>query len=134
VKIYLSHSIRGVKGSAATQTDMKNNCDRIKGIANTMREQIAPEVEIYVPAEHEDFVGIAFRDEYLSEKSILEIDCKIIGETCNAVIVNVPEDDELQGGRLVEYNYAIEKGIPVCVFSTLDVAIDFIAAVIMEGG
>jgi len=134
MRVYLSHSIRGVKGSAATQTDMKNNCDRIKEIANMIREQITPDVEIYVPAEHEDFVGISFRDEYLSEKSILEIDCKIIRETCDAVIVNVPEGDELQGGRLVEHNYAVEKGIPVCVFSTLDVAIDFIATVIIGGG
>jgi len=133
MRIYLSHSIRGIKGTAATQTDMKENCDRIKGVADAIRHTLhRADVEIYVPAEHEDFVGIAFRDKYLVEREILEIDCKIIGETCDVVIVNVPDGDELQGGRLVEYNYAVANNIPVLVFSEVLQAIEFITHQILR--
>ena len=133
MKVYLSHSIRGVKGSAATPTDMKNNCDRIIGVANAIRHTLHnAEVEIYVPAENERFVGISFRDGYLTEKQILEIDCKIIKEMCDIVIVNVPEGDILQGGRLVERDFAVANNIPVLVFSEILQAVEFITHEILR--
>jgi nucleoside 2-deoxyribosyltransferase len=93
---------------------MKENCDAMIRLANQLRKAL-PNIEFYVPAEHEDFVSIAYALNYLSEEEILEIDCKII-DYCDAVIVLVPQGDELQGGRKVEYDHAVENNIPVCVY------------------
>jgi hypothetical protein len=84
MRVYLSHSITGPKGSAATKEDMKENCDKAKLVAKTLRA-IYPEVEFYVPAESENFVGKAYTKGYLTIAQILEIDCDIIRE-CDAVI------------------------------------------------
>jgi hypothetical protein len=74
------------------------------------------ELDFYIPADHEDFVQIAYTDKYLPEKDILEIDCKIIKDRCDATIVYVPSWDVLQGGRKVEWKFCIENDLPVCVF------------------
>ena len=73
MKIYCSHSIRGVKGEAATEEDIKFNCDRIKLIVGRLRKQF-PEIEFYLPAEHEDFVNQACQWKLLNEQQILSID------------------------------------------------------------
>lgn len=130
MQFYISHSIRGKYGKNATPTQMKTNCDAIKVIAAQLRATFP--VEFYVPAEHEDFVHRAYREKYMTEKQILDVDCLIIGETCNAVIVYVPEGDELQGGRKIEYDYAIKNGIPVYVFSKIEHAISWITKFIIR--
>jgi len=94
-------------------------------MANKIRERL-PEIEMYVPAESEEFVGRAYRAGYISEKQILEIDCQII-DSCDMVIVWIPEGDSLQGGRLVEYRHAVEVGIPVLIFSELEEAITLLS-------
>ncbi|KKN77471.1 hypothetical protein LCGC14_0360300 [marine sediment metagenome] len=111
---------------------MTQNCDAIKLIAKRLRETFKG-AEFYVPAEHEDFVHIAFHDHYLNEKEILEIDCKIIDKGCDAVIVCVPEGDELQGGRKIEYDFAVKNNIPIVVFKRTDEAINWLTHFIMRG-
>ena len=132
MKIYISHSIRGKYGKDATEAQMTENCNAIKLTAKRLRETFSG-VEFYVPAEHEDFVYIAFRDNYINEMDILEIDCKIISENCNAIIVCVPEGDELQGGRKIEYDFAVKNSIPVVVFKRIDEAINWLTHFIMRG-
>ena len=124
LKIYLSHSIKGVKGSDATAEEMDVNCERIKLVAMNLRYKLHSTIEIYVPAEHEEFVSIAYRDKYLTEEQILAIDCKII-DGCDVVLCNVEESkgDVLQGGRKVEVNYAKSEGKPVIIFDELDEAV-----------
>ena len=118
IKIYVSHSIRGPKGLAATEKDMRYSCDRIKLIIGRLREDF-PEIEFYLPAESEQFVGIAYREKFLTELQILNIDCEII-DTCNLVMIFVPVDDsEVQGGRLIEKAYAVVNGMPVLEFESL---------------
>ena len=116
MKVYLSHSIRGPKGKDASHADMKENCRRVLIPGNYIRRQL-PSVELYIPAEHEDFVQRAYDMGLLTEQQILAVDCKII-DSCDAVIIFLPLDDnELQGGRLVEYNYTVGKtNKPVFVF------------------
>lgn len=130
MRYYLSHSIRGKYGKDATPTQMKENCDRILDIASEIRLEL-PSVDLYVPAEHEDFVYIAFHNGYLTEHQVLEIDCKII-DTCDGVIVFSPSDDPIQGGRLVEYEYARNTNKPRFKFQHTDNAISWLASQIMR--
>lgn len=114
MKIYLSHSIRGKHGADATPEQMKINCDRVMLVAAKIREALTG-IDLYVPAEHEDFVSIAYRDDYLTEEQILDIDCKII-DGCDGVVVYTPVDDPIQGGRKIEFDHATATGKPVLVF------------------
>lgn len=130
MRFYVSHSIRGAKGEAATPTDMKENCDRILKVCKTIR-LVLPSVELYVPAEHEDFVYIAFRDKYLNEQQVLEIDCKII-DTCDGIIIYCPPDDPIQGGRLVEYRHAEKEYKPILIFQATEEAISWLTHQILR--
>lgn len=125
MKVYCSHSIQGKYGKDATETQMKENCEAMIELAEQLRKALL-DIEFYVPAEHEDFVHIAYKSGYLMIDEILEIDCLIIDD-CDAVIVLVPEDDELQGGRKVEYDYAIDAAIPAMVYSKVGEAIEWLA-------
>lgn len=130
MRFYVSHSIRGKYGKNATHTQMKANCDAIMEIVTQLRGMFP--VEFYIPAEHEDFVHRAYREKYMTEKQILDVDCFIIGETCDAVIIYVPEGDFLQGGRLVEFNFAEDNNIPVFLFQNVNEAISWITKFIIR--
>lgn len=130
MKFYLSHSIRGKYGAAATNAQMEKNCDKAILIANMIRNAL-PSIEIYCPAEHEDFVSIAFHKHYLTEKQLLDVDCTII-DGCEGAIIYVPEGDELQGGRLVEHDYAMEYKKPVFVFDNVETIINQLAVYILH--
>lgn len=125
MRVYCSHSIRGKFGINATPTQMKENCNAMIELANQLRTAL-PNIEFYVPAEHEDFVQLAFDLDYLDEAEILEIDCLII-DHCDVVIVLVPDGDELQGGRKIEYDHAVGKAIPVVVYQLVGEAIEWLA-------
>jgi nucleoside 2-deoxyribosyltransferase len=125
MRVYCSHSIQGKYGINATLAQMKENCDVAIALADQLRAAL-PDIEFYVPAEHEDFVGLAYRHGYLTIEQILDVDCKII-DTCDAVIVFVPDGDELQGGREVEYNHAIFQTIPVITYRQASEAIEWLA-------
>ena len=129
MRFYLSHSIRGKYGKGATQAQMKENCDKAIRIANEIRKTF-PQIDVYVPSEHEDFVGIAYRDKYLTEKQILEIDCKII-DGCEGIIIYAPHDDPMQGGREVEYRHAALKGIPTVLFTEVSEAICWLTSYLL---
>jgi len=131
MRVYLSHKIRGEKGLKATATEMKENCDEAIKIANELREAL-PGIEFYVPGEHEDFVQAAFYGGYLTEKEILEIDCRII-DKCDAVMIYVPKGDEVQGGRGVELDYAYNNNIRVCIVENVYEAIEWLAEMQIRG-
>jgi len=133
MKVYLSHSIRGSKGNAATQTEQKACCDA----AIALGERISAEIEsleLYVPGANEEFVAIAYRKSYMTIDEILNVDCTII-DGCEAVIAYVPTDDELQGGRLVEVKHAIDIDIPVKVFNENEIGdvVKWLVHLIMTG-
>ena len=130
MRYYLSHSIRGKYGKNATPSQVKENCDRAIALADHIREAV-PAAELYVPALHEDFVGIAYADKYLTEQQILEIDCKII-DKCDGVIIYCPPGDPMQGGRAVEYEHAIATSKPVVIFEEVEAAIDWLTHQIMR--
>lgn len=130
MKIYLSHPIRGKYGANATNTQMKENCNRAIDIANYIRANI-PSLEVYVPGEHEDFVGITYKKKFLTEQQILNVDCEIIN-SCDGVIIYIPESDTLQGGRLVEATHAKANKIPVWEFEDVRVITGILANFILR--
>ena len=124
MKVYCSHSIRGKYGKDATHAQMKENCDAMIVLGNQLRKAL-PNIEFYVPAEHEDFVQLAYDANYLNENEILEIDCMIING-CDAVVVLVPDGDELQGGRKIEYDHAVSHSKPVVIYRLVGEAIEWL--------
>lgn len=129
MRIYLSHAIRGAKGALATAEDMAVNCLKATMFVEVLRMNISYRAasgdllyvehrdgvlelgrgtEFYVPAEHEDFVSLAYQKGYVTESQILEIDCEILGR-CDAVLALGP----ISSGMRAEIDYANSKNIPV---------------------
>ena len=126
MRLYLSHSIRGKEGPKASLDTQNHNCEEAKRIANILRG-LFPRLELYVPAENETFVQIAFDRGYITEEQILWVDCAII-DTLDGVIVYVPDGDELQGGRLVEFRHARATNKWCITFSNANQAANWIEA------
>jgi len=119
VSAYFSHSIRGRAGKDASDDIVERNCKLAEGVAAWIRE-VAPEIELYVPAEHEDFVHICWKQEYLTEEQILEIDCKILERQDFQIVYEV--DNWLGGGIGVEIAHAKKCGKLIFYIASLDEA------------
>lgn len=75
-----------------------------------------PKCDLYVPAEHDEFVQIAFDKKYIDETQILDTDCEII-RRCNLVIAY---GDPLRSrGMKVEIDYATEHDVTVLFMPNL---------------
>lgn len=131
MRVYFSHTIRGMDGPSADQDTLNTNCTSAILMAGAIMKEL-DWVDFYVPAEHEDFVQKAYDAGYITEEEILAIDCKIIDD-CDACAVSVSGDeywglsdndrDCLQGGRLIEYDHCIATNKPVLLFCDADDAI-----------
>lgn len=111
IKIYLSHAIRGIKGPNATEADMRANNQTAMRAARVIRAWLYPlPVELYVPAEHDEFVMIAYHKGILNERGILTVDCSIVSR-CHALIWW----SELgpSRGAEIEMAHACSCGIPI---------------------
>lgn len=126
MRYYLSHSIRGKAGPDASHDEQAKNCADAIRVANMLRD-LFPKLELYVPAENETFVQIAYDTRIICEADILRIDCLIIDRQ-EGVLFYVPEGDELQGGRKIEYDHAVATNKPVCIFHTPEEAANYIEA------
>lgn len=111
IKIYMSHAIRGSKGPDATDADMKANNLAAMRAGRVIRAWLHPlPVELYVPADHDEFVLIAYRKGYLVERDILTVDCDIVAG-CDALIWYSGLGPS--GGAEIEMTYARRCGIPI---------------------
>lgn len=117
ITAYFSHSIRGSKGNAATDEDMEQNCLLVREVAKELRSHL-PQLDIYVPAEHEDFVHIAWKQKMLSEEQILKVDCEIVAR--KDLLLVLVKDGWRGGGIGVEINKAIECDIPIFYVEVVD--------------
>lgn len=117
ITAYLSHSIRGSKGINATEEETRANCREAFELAKFIREHI-PEIDLYVPAEYEEFVYRAYTCGYMTEQQVLDIDCQIL-ESKDLHIVYV-KDGWVGGGIEVEVNHANEKNIPIVYICNTD--------------
>ena len=109
-RIYVSHSIRGIKGINATDEDMIVNNAKAISLGEHLRKHFKS-LGFYVPGDGDEFVMIAYRSKFLTENEILSVDCQII-DTCDAVLAFI-HDQHVSGGMLVEILHAHETGKPV---------------------
>lgn len=107
LSIYVSHSIRGIKGADATHEDMLAN--NLKAIAFGKELRLAfPDIDFYVPADHDEFVIVAYENNYIDENGILNIDCKII-DNRDIVLAWIP-DQYMSNGMQTEAVHAAVTG------------------------
>lgn len=110
LRFYVSHSIRGVKGSNATGQDMETNNQRAIDWANSARIAF-PNIDFYVPGEHDEFVSIAHRKGYLSEYTILDVDKDLLRRRDGLIVFT--HDGYIGGGVGEEIRCAQENNIPI---------------------
>lgn len=109
-RAYVSHSIRGAKGNNATWEDMEENNKKATEFGKLLKQEF-PNIDFYIPGEHDEFVVIAYREKYMTEEQILDVDCKIL-DKCDFHIIYAP-DDYIGGGIKVEIDYSVTNNIPV---------------------
>ena len=73
--------------------------------------ELFPGIDFYVPAEHDEFVLIAFKRSYLNESEVLSIDCEIV-DRCQVLLAYIP-DQYISNGMLTEILHAQHMRIPV---------------------
>jgi len=110
IRAYVSHSIRGKYGATATQEQMEANNQKALGFGRELAGEFSG-VDFYIPAVHDEFVLIAYRKGYLTEKQILDVDCDIVSK-CNFLVVFAP-DDYISKGMGIEIGHAVENNIPI---------------------
>lgn len=118
IRLYLSHPIRGSKWSDSMSEKRKlevmhENCAAAMEFAEHLRA-LVPDVDLYVPAEHDEFVQIAYQRGYISEAHILAVDCEII-DSCDGVVYFDPEFN-FSSGMKVEHDYAVIWRKPMITF------------------
>jgi hypothetical protein len=106
----MSHHIRGPLGEDATEEDELRNMQQAMEFANQLRVAY-PEVEFYVPAEHNEFVMTAYFEHDLSEAVVLKTDVIILKKR-DFVTIYAP-GGYISKGMKIEIDAAIEVGIPV---------------------
>lgn len=117
MRIYISHSIRGTKGVEATIEDMSINNQKAIEFGKKCKAAY-PEIDFYVPADHDEFVMKAYLKGYLTEKQILDVDCAII-DSC-AGILFYDHEKHFSTGMKVELEHAQKNNIPVATICEWD--------------
>lgn len=124
IKIYMSHAIRGAKGPKATDADMRANNIAAMGAASIIRQVLLSveakyecNIEVYCPADHDEFVMIAYRNCVLTEAQILAVDCEIV-ERCQALIWYSQLGPS--NGAEIEMKHALTCNIPIFELPSLE--------------
>jgi len=139
IKAYMSHPIRGSMKDKATSEFIESNCAAAMKIAGSIRTYVGvnyrdADFELYVPAEHEAFVHRTYTLEMLRVQQILYIDCKIIEEDFNdLLLIFAPFGPPVEGCH-VEFTCARSLNIPVIVFKDLEEFKDKIEAYLEARG
>jgi len=122
-RIYLSHAIRGPKGSFASEKTIARNCQKAIQVGKQIQAYLLdwekldgfPAGSIYVPAEHDEALRIALDKGFLTVDQILEIDCEIVGR-CDLLLAYGP----ISSGMKAEIQYAQKHNIPILFFDAWD--------------
>lgn len=123
-RVYCSHAITGTQPNPTDET-MAENCQIAKDIVDALRE-LCPQIDFYLPAEHEDFVHRAYKKKMMTVPQILEIDGDIL-RTCDGVIFLCWEDS-FSSGMKYEADIAVEIGMP----STILYYTDYIEKAVLD--
>ena len=114
IRAYLSHAIRGtlpVKNEEDREVLMSYNNERAILWGQEIRKVVGPILDLYIPAEHEDFVMPALHKGYLTVNQVLEIDCEIVLKQDLLILANW--ELKLSEGMRQEFLTAREFGIRV---------------------
>ena len=115
IRAYLSHPIRGVYGDKCPEEQIKFNCQQAIAWAKALRIYFGCNLEIHVPAEHDEHMLIAMKKGYLTIDQVLDIDCVIVSRRDVVLIANW--EDHISGGMRREIDTAYRRGIPYRVFT-----------------
>lgn len=114
ISAYFSHQIRGEKGVAATVSDMSLNNDLASAVARMVFEQSGGLIDLYVPADNDEFVTEAYLRGSTPEGEILEIDKTILRR--RDILIGFCYRGLTSSGMRVEIDDANEHNIPVFLF------------------
>jgi len=117
MRAYLSHPIRGHLGLNATEDIILQNCN-IAITGGAIIQEFIPNLNLYVPGEHDEFVQLAYKKGYITETEILDVDCSII-DRCDILLV-YDWEHHISRGMNKEINHAREQSIPIFIFSELN--------------
>jgi len=120
VKVYISHSIRGVKGTDATHEDMVENNHKAIVFGALLKLKF-PHIDFYVPGDHDEWVLAAYEEGIVTEEQILLIDCQILQK--RNILINYIHDQHISDGMLVENMFAQQNGIPIYLAKDVDAAV-----------
>lgn len=109
IRAYISHSIRGKHGKDATKEQMDENNSKAIQFGKELRK-VFPTLDLYVPAEHDEFILEAYLHGRITEEEILDTDCNILAKR-NFLLVYSP-DGYISKGMGVEINFAKFNNIP----------------------
>jgi len=142
-RIYLSHMIRGPKGLDATEKEIQENINIHIVIGTEIKAYLIdwekmdglPKTSLYVPAEHDEFVQLAYNKKYIDEAQILDIDCDII-DKCNLLVAfGNPNHSR---GMQVEIQHAVDNEIPIYHMPSMSIvaikSLNFAIKLILRGG
>lgn len=101
-----SQPIRGKKGNAATKEDMAKNNQQAIEFAKYVRKCFP--VELYVPAEHEDFIQIAYDKGWINIEQILTVDGEIL-KRCDGVIFYLPDGMKISDSQGMSFEKCVAQ-------------------------
>ena len=115
MKAYMSHSIRGRAGDAATDEVMLANNKKAIEVGVELRKR-CPGLRLYIPAEMDLFLqSKGIEPKNIPIDPLLDFDCEIVG-LCDTLLVYMP-DDYVSHGMQVEIKHALIKCMQVYYFS-----------------
>jgi hypothetical protein len=110
---YFSHPIRGKAGPDATALEIDENCLHCSSIAHQIEAETG--VKLYIPADHDEAIGLALKHGHISERGVLEADCRILAK--RDFVLAYARDGYISRGMRVEIEHAISILIPVIVIT-----------------
>jgi len=100
------------------EAEMKSNCE-LACVAGAALRVVVPQFKFYVPAEHEEFVSLAYHGCVLNELQIVGIDTEIQDRCCATLFFN--HQRSFSSGMLTEWhNVKYADTHPVMTFSSLE--------------
>lgn len=118
---YMSHCIRGKKGSTCSPQELEANCARATqdgGQLMALFQRWGLPVFLYVPGAHDEFTQKAWKAGRITETEVLDTDCDIVRECDFLLVYNW--QNYISGGMQYEINYAKEQLIPIITLKEID--------------
>jgi len=118
IKVYVSHYIRGPEGNKASKATIETNIANTKEICKQLRIHFGSNLDLYVPAEMDEFPQIAMQEGYLDIDGVLDIDCIIVAR-CDALLL-LDFKQNLSEGMVRELAAAEFAGLPFYTLEGMD--------------